>query len=369
MLEKGIDPEEAGFGSGGGGFPGGGFGGGFPGGGFPGGGSFSGGGSFNNADAFKMFNGMFGKGGSGGSGGFGGGFDFGNMFGGGGGFGGGQQQQQKQQQQKAQPVFPKDGAVVPLGKPKFPDSKAKNAWLILFYDKTKAQQGSTTEQHISHAWNLAEGLLKKSKSKNGMIFKVGAVECSAEKSFCQKKLGKDADLPRFATVLNGRVQPVNRSVATSPKKLHDHTTQTMRGVDGLVINVNSMKHIQERLLSTSGTPGHPTVSILLLSDKYETSPIYASLSYKHRHDGFVAFAESRGSNSAIAKEFPNFKQYPTLLALIGDMPLVDEYSGGSFDLESLSKWIERLANKHLKTSSGSSSGGGGDRKKRKQRAR
>eukprot|EP00956_Cyclotella_meneghiniana_P006756 scaffold9009_cov23-Cyclotella_meneghiniana.AAC.1 len=37
--------------------------------------------------------------------------------------------------------------------------------------------------------------------------------------------------------------------------------------------------------------------------------------------------ESRGSNSAIAKEFPNFKQYPTFLALIGDMPLVDEYSG------------------------------------------
>lgn len=367
MLEKGIDPEEAGFGGGAGG-GGGGFGGGFPGGGFPGGGSFSGGGSFNNADAFKMFNGMFGKVGSGGGGGggFGGGFDFGNMFGGGGGFGGGHQQQQRQQ--NTQPVFPKDGTVVPLGKPKFPDTKAKNAWLILFYDKTKAQRGSSTEQHISHAFHLAEGLLKKAKSKNGMIFKVGAVECSTEKSFCEKKLGKDVDLPRFATVLNGRVQPVNRATATSPKKLHDHTTQAMRGVDGLVINVNSMKHIQERLLSASGTPGHPTVSILLLSDKYETSPIYASLSYKHRHDGFVAFGESRGSNSAISKEFPNFKEYPTLLALIGNTPLVDEYTGSSFDLESLSKWIERLASKHLKKSSSASSRtSGGDRNKKKQR--
>ena len=44
MLEKGIDPEQAGFGQGFGGF------GGFPGGGFPGGGH-----AFDGGDAFKMF--------------------------------------------------------------------------------------------------------------------------------------------------------------------------------------------------------------------------------------------------------------------------------------------------------------------------
>ena len=52
---------------------------------------------------------------------------------------------------------------------------------------------------------------------------------------------------------------------------------------------------------------------------------------------------------------PICKQYPTLLALIGDMSLVDKYSGGSFDLEK-------------KTSTATGGGGGGDRKKKKQRA-
>ncbi len=64
LLEKGIDPEEAGFGAGaggfGGGFPGGGE---SPGGGFGGGGgshafNFNSGGGFGNADAFKIFENM-----------------------------------------------------------------------------------------------------------------------------------------------------------------------------------------------------------------------------------------------------------------------------------------------------------------------
>ena len=381
MLEKGIDPEEAGFG---GGFPGGGggFSGGFPGGGgFGGGGfsggSFSGGGSFDNAQAFKIFNSMFGgKGGGGGGfggGGFGGGaggFDFGSMFGGGGGGGGGGQQKQKPQ--KSDPVFGTSG-VVPLGKAKFPDAKAKHAWLILFYDTQK----SGTQEYISTAKELSEGLMKKAKSKNSVVFKVGAIDCTTQnKHFCKTKLGKRPEgegvqLPRFATVFNGKVQAVSTSKASNTKELYDHTTSALQRVDGLVLNVNSMRHVKERLLSASGTPGHPTVSILLLTDKYETPPIYASLSYQHRHDGFVGFGESKRSNAELAKQF-GVNEYPTLLALVGDTPLVDAYNGKSFDLESLSKWIDGLSKKHFKKSSSSggdrkrkaSSGNAGDRKKK-----
>jgi hypothetical protein len=140
-------------------------------------------------------------------------------------------------------------------------------------------------------------------------------------------------------------------------------------MEGLVINVNSVKHVQQRMLSTSATPSHPIVSILLLSDKYETSPIYAALSYNHRHDGFVAFGESRGSNAELAKEF-GVKRYPTVLALIGTTPVADAYTGSSFDLLSLSKWVDGLQAKHFKRSSeGASSRRSGDKKKKKQRAR
>ncbi len=206
MLEKGVDPEEAGFGHGGGG----GFGG------------FSGGHSggthtFSNADAFKIFETMFG-GGMGGSGfesafASGGGFEsaFGGGGGGFGGFGGGVP---RGRPQDAPPVFTKNdpSGVVPLGSAKFPDAKSKHAWLIFFYDKVKtkfalfcctaasiykscistlnsrvilhidlsqnmAQRDAMTEQYISQAKQLSEAVLKKAQNnKNGMIFKVSGVE-------------------------------------------------------------------------------------------------------------------------------------------------------------------------------------------------
>ncbi|KAL9191445.1 hypothetical protein ACHAXT_001151 [Thalassiosira profunda] len=398
MLERGVDPEEAGFG-GGGGFNG--FGG------FPGGG---GGGAhtshtFSGGDAFKMFEQMFG-GSSGGAGGFegmfgggggasggsrsrggqktggfpgGGGFEqmftgggggggFENLFGGMGGMGGGGAgagQQRQRQRQAAPAVFAKDdpSGVVPLGKPKFPDSRAKHAWLLLFYDKDQVQQDATTQQYVSVAKQLSEGLLKKAKgSKNGMLFKVGAVDCSGDtRGFCQKKLGKGADVPAFATVLNGSVNVVtDAGVTRIPKRLHDFTTHALLEMEGLVVNVNSDEHIKSRLLSSSATPGHPSISILLFTDKYETSPLYASLAYRHRHDGFAAFGESRGSNLQLAKQY-DIKNYPTLIALL-DGEKAERYIGTSLDSESLSKWLNGLSKKHFKPQSS-------DSRRKKQRTR
>ena len=358
-LEKGMDPEEAGFGGAGGG--GGGFGG-FNG--FQGGGSHH---TFNGGDAFKMFEQMFGGGGGGGFGGGGsrsrggrgggaGGFPgmggFEQMFQGMGGGGmGGQQGQRRQQQQQAAPIFKKDdpSGVVPLGKAKFPDARAKHAWLLLFYDKDN-QQDATTQKFVSLAKQLSEVVLKKAKNnKNGMVFKVGAIDCSGEAmTFCQKKLGKNNALPSFATVLNGSVNAVNDAeVLKNAKSLHDHTTDSLIKIEGLIVNVNSLQHVKSRILASSPTPGHPSIAILLLTDKYETSSLYASLAYRHRLDGFAAFGESRAKNLELAKKF-QVKKYPQLIALIGNEDKVERYESEVMDGESLSKWLGKLSNKYFK---------------------
>eukprot|EP00986_Skeletonema_menzelii_P002308 scaffold627_cov144-Skeletonema_menzelii.AAC.17 len=356
-LEKGMDPEEAGFGGAGGG--GGGFGG-FNG--FQGGGSHH---TFNGGDAFKMFEQMFGGGGGfggggsrsrggrgGGAGGFPGMGGFEQMFQGMGGGGmGGQQGQRRQQQQQAAPIFKKDdpSGVVPLGKAKFPDARAKHAWLLLFYDKDN-QQDATTQKFVSLAKQLSEVVLKKAKNnKNGMVFKVGAIDCSGEAmKFCQKKLGKNNALPSFATVLNGSVNAVNDAeVMKNAKSLHDHTTDSLIKIEGLIVNVNSLQHVKSRILASSPTPGHPSIAILLLTDKYETSSLYASLAYRHRLDGFAAFGESRAKNLELAKKF-QVKKYPQLIALIGNEDKVERYESEAMDGESLSKWLGKLSNKYFK---------------------
>lgn len=327
-LEKGMDPKAAGFG-GSGGF--GGFGGGH-------------GGSRQRQPGFDRG----GRGGSG-SGGFPGGAGFESMFQGMGGRG-----QQRQQPTQPPPVLKDDpSGVVPLGKSKFPDSRSKHVWLMLFYDKDKYEQDEKSNRYVAQAKQLSEGLLKKAKNvKNGMIFKVGAVDCSGDAfKFCQWKLGKDIELPVFATVLNGRVDVVtDDSALRSAKKLHDYTTDSLLKIEGLIVNVNSVQHIQSRLLASSPTAGHPSIAIVLFTDKYETSPLYASLAYRHRQDGFAAFGESRGKNQQLAKQF-SVKKYPLLVACIGNEEKVERYDGTSLDSESLSKWLNGLSKKYFKSQS------------------
>ena len=292
-----------------------------------------------------------------------GGFE--NMFGGGGmpnmggfgGGGGGQQQQRQQQQRKKEPPVLKDdpSGVAPLGKAKFPDARSKHPWLILFYDKDAFDEDTTTKKYVSLAKKVSEGVLKKAKNvKNNMIFKVGAVDCNGDVlRFCKQKLGKGVEVPSFATVFNGSVNVVtDEDVLWNAKKLHDHTIDSLLKIEGLVVNVNSLQHVQQRLLNSSPTPGHPSIAILLLTDKYETSSLYASLAYRHRHDGFAAFGESRGSNLQLAKQF-SVKKYPQLVALIGSEENVEQYDGTSFDSASLDKWIDGLYWKHFKKSSSS----------------
>jgi hypothetical protein len=88
-------------------------------------------------------------------------------------------------------------------------------------------------------------------------------------------------------------------------------------------------------------------AILLISDKYETGSMFASLSYSHRNN--FLFGESRAKNLELAKEF-DVKRYPALVALVppgqGDHRYADHADivvyRNHVDLENIEKWLNRL---------------------------
>mmetsp|Transcript_13997 Transcript_13997/g.21359 ORF Transcript_13997/g.21359 Transcript_13997/m.21359 type:complete len:459 (-) Transcript_13997:25-1401(-) len=330
MLEKGMDPDEAGFG----GFPGGGFGGGFGGGGFGGGqhtfkfnGGGQGGGGF---DPFSMFEEMFG--GSSGGGGFGGGSNFGGgggfpgggFPGGSGGFGGGHHQQKQQPPE----LFPKGKSkVVKLGKPKFPDANSKHFWFVMFY---------SSEDAASHeVADTLELLAKKA------VFKVGAVDCHhpREKSFCEKKMSRGQNgLPQFALVIDGKATWHETPQKVNAKGLHEFVVEHMP--QSLVQNINHESQITGRLLGSNKEGG-----ILLLSDKYDTSMLYYSLAYQFRST--YAFGESRAKNLNLARAF-GVKKYPTLVALVQKGLGTERYDSnydiiryeGTVQEKQVTKWLK-----------------------------
>jgi curved DNA-binding protein CbpA len=318
LHAKGIDPETAGFGTGGG------FGGG------SGGGQqfhFQGGGGF---DPFSMFESMF-KGGGGfpeGSTFEGGSFQFQTGGSGGGTFGnfpGGQQQQQQQ----ISDLFPKgQSKVTKLGKPKFPDAKSKHIWFVLFYPSASDGQSIATQMEL-----LAEKA----------PFKVGAVDCGhpREAPFCQQTLGDRDGQIQFVMVVNGELIYYDTTDDTMPtaKTLYQFAMDQMP--TSLIVGINHVMQVKERL---------PASSILLLTDKYETSALYYCLAYQFRDS--LTFGESRAKNLGLAKEF-QVKKYPLLVALVpkgkGDESYSDELDilrySGTMKLDALSKWVGDIVKK------------------------
>ncbi|EJK74461.1 hypothetical protein THAOC_03856, partial [Thalassiosira oceanica] len=347
-----------------------------------GGGGFGGGQNvhfnFDGAGFEKMFNNMggFGRGGGGG-GSFGdlmGEFDLGDIFGGGGrkkkGGGAGRRQQQQRrtqespshqggrQKRRTQPspshavhlVFePKNEAgVVPLGEARYPDSTSKHGWLMLFHH---GELDEVTQRLADLATQLSSTLLQKAKhNRNAMTFRVGAVDCSGAKKleFCRSKLGERTHIPAFATVFNGNTEVVRRALA-GVKQLHDHVTDKLLfrvRADKLIEGVSSI--LQLRGMFLRAPRDRTNIIILLLTDKSRTSPMYASLAYRHRHDGFLVFSESRDTKKELGKDLSVKKKYPQLVALINDEKTVERYEGSLTDSGSISAWLGSLSKKYLK---------------------
>lgn len=365
--EKGIDPEEAGFG-------------GFPGGGFPGGGgahsqfNFQGGGA--GFDPRKMFESMFGgddfgfggaggggahfkvnsdgSGFPGGDGGFpGGGFGgFESMFGGGGGGGGaqGRRRSGSRRQQSREPVelFPKNSptGIAPLGKAKFPDKSSSFLWIIIFYTNDSPECQSIQSS--------IETLASKSKG----TFKVGAVNCQrsqADERFCHDE-GVET-FPSFGFVVNGELSLMDQTQSLpSIKAIHEFATSKTPFQN--VQMINSPKHVEERLVQPS-IMQKKLGSILLLTDKYETSAKYASLAYQFR-DKFI-FGESRAKTMSIAQHF-HVKKYPILIALFPQKNGSEDYDLVRLDninSKDLQAWVSELL----------ASRGGGSSTNNKRRSR
>lgn len=314
-LESGQDPAKAGFG---GGFGGGGGGSG----GFGGGGG--GGGGFGGGDPFNMFE---------------------QMFNGGGG-GGRRRQQQQQQQQVVPDLFPKDEShVAKLGKPKFPNKKSKHLWLIMFYanDSVESKQAAPA----------FEALASKVASSSSLSYKVGAIDCrknEKEALFCADKgindhnddnhndNHNDNNLPKLAFVVNGELTFFDDSEShITTKALHEFCLEHMP--KQLIQNINSVSQLQERLLHNNDNAHKTKPSILLLTDKYETSSLMYSLSYQFRSS--LQFGESRAKNLELGKHF-KVKKYPQLVAFVGDK-VVEHYKGQVSNKEAIIKWLDGIA--------------------------
>jgi len=253
-------------------------------------------------------------------------------------------------------LYPLKGSVSRLGKSKFPDAASKHLWFIVFYKNDDA----ASQQVKPNIVKVAEVF------KNTV--KVGAVNCgknAAEERFCQSKFGSSWDVPGYALVVDGRVIPYNTSSDTtkipSSKSLHEFIMENIPF--SLVLNVNRIDQLNTRLIepicNTSEKQRiHKLGSIFLLSDKFETSTLYASLAYSYRTK--FLFGESRAKNLLLAKEF-GVKKYPMIVALIPNCDhraapssFKERYHLMKYDGEikgdNISKWIDGLIQKFDRSS-------------------
>lgn len=344
--KQGIEAMDKGWKPGQGGGPGAGG----PRGGFGGGGAHFGGfggGAGPGFDPFTMFEQMFSQHG-GAAGGGGGNFQFRGggsnfQFPGGGGFPGGAGGFGGMGGKGVQPqdLFPKGGPVSKLGKPKFPNKSSKHIWLVAFY----SNQVPACSQAKPHVDKLAE------KVKDS--FKVGAVDCASnqrEAAFCQEMGVAMESLPSFAMVIDGKLEfylddnGEAKQQTPTAKQLHDFALDHMP--KSLVHNVNHMEQVKERLLPKEKFLG----AVLLLTDKYETSPLYYSLAYHFRNK--LVFGESRAKNLKLGKEF-GVKKYPMLFVLVPKGKGEERYSeshdivrySGGLKGEPIIKWLDKVLGK------------------------
>lgn len=133
------------------------------------------------------------------------------------------------------------------------------------------------------------------------------------------------------------------------KELYETATEALLNIEGLVVDIKSVEHIQTRLLGSSPIPGEKIVAILLLNDKNVTPVMYQSLAYRHRGDG-VVFGECRGDNVAKLSRQLGVDDYPFvpyIFAITGnsDSHKIERLDGKSVDPDSISKWVTGLLKK------------------------
>jgi curved DNA-binding protein CbpA len=391
-FERGQDPAAAGFG----GFSNGGGGGNHH---FHFGGSGGGGGSsnFGGFDAFKLFEEMFANGGGGPGGGFGGGshqFQFTTSSGGfsgggfpGGGFGGAGGGGRQQAPMKPKDVFTKDTiGISKLGSPKFPNQSSKYFWLILFYDGTDT---SSSNENAKDVLDVIVSKTNKDSSSSSAPFKIGAMDCSKnsnEQKFCTNQNVQMDSLPQYAFVVDGAIQFFHDNDRISAKELYNFCIDQIQSTsDKLVANINHPTQLVDRLLQNHvilsdkmrSTTGNGNVSFLLMTDKYETSPVFISLAYQYRGAKNIKFGISRAKNLKVAQLIGDVKKYPHFVALVqsgsasrtmkhdtltlpnehgGETVNVIRYTGSMKNPIEITKWIDAIVKQQKRQLDSTASG-------------
>jgi hypothetical protein len=233
-------------------------------------------------------------------------------------------------------LFPKgESKVAKLGKPKFPNAKSKNMWLIMFY--TNDNKGS----------QQAAGAYERLAEKSNLPYRVGAVDCAMserESEFCASKGA--TDLPKFAMVIDGKVEFLEdeelHPTSLTAKDLHEFCQSKMP--HHLIFNINSVGQVDERLLG-SDKKGKPAV--FLLTDKYDTPSMYFSLAFQFKNS--FNFGESRAKNLKLGQTF-SVKKYPQLVVFVPVKLAEEKYNDtygiiryqGQVKKDEIVSWLEEI---------------------------
>jgi curved DNA-binding protein CbpA len=225
---------------------------------------------------------------------------FARMFGGSAGAGGGQQQFNfgggfgGHQHPNAQPDLFEDAdkaVTKPLSQAKFPDAKSKLVWFILYY--------SSGNSNCHMIKDMFTGL---AASLRSFRFNVGIVNCDSESKLCASKGVRD--YPTFALLYGGNHTVVPSTSKWSAKYISEFLKENSPSV---LANVRTEAHVSELL----GTKSDKEIkgSIIMWTDKFETSLLMKTLSYQYKKT--ISVAEARGGNSKLAAEF-GVSKFPSL---------------------------------------------------------
>lgn len=201
--------------------------------------------------------------------------------------------QRQQQQPQANPIFSAKSPVYRLSANKFPNEKSNYLWLVMFHDR---------KDPSAKAASAVERLALKVHPK--LNFKVGSVDCQAFHEFCRKRVGPITDLPRFAFVVDGKMESFldwdddDDGGSVSAQELYNFALQNMP--KHLIRKIRSVGGLEDKLLD-SIDKGSKEGAVVVLTDKNETSGLLYGLAYKYRHQ--IVFGEAQGSKTKLINRF------------------------------------------------------------------
>eukprot|EP00613_Pedinella_sp_CCMP2098_P030159 CAMPEP_0171730300 /NCGR_PEP_ID=MMETSP0991-20121206/28196_1 /TAXON_ID=483369 /ORGANISM="non described non described, Strain CCMP2098" /LENGTH=437 /DNA_ID=CAMNT_0012324981 /DNA_START=52 /DNA_END=1365 /DNA_ORIENTATION=+ len=220
-------------------------------------------------------------------------------------------------------LYAKEGNVIPLGKSTFVSQTSAHAWLLAFYSND-SRESVEDKQAVD---DCARG--------TKALFKVGAINCGgrANQNFCFG-MGVDS-VPKYAALIDGKLHFWDKSERPTAKALHAFVTSHLP--ESKTVN---------RVASIAGIlDSKRTTAILLLTDKFETTPLWRGLAYAFRSE--LTFAESRAASVEMGREF-KVKKYPVIVALEAGRKdgyrLIETYDG-ELNMQALSDWCHSILRK------------------------